>query len=82
MSQPYPPFDEPLTPPPPRPGRGVVMLDEPIQVADRLLLRQLAAMDGMPQDAASLIPILAQVQMRLNYDLQNKLAAKAELEEI
>ena len=58
------------------------MLDEPIQVADRLLLRQLAAMDGMPQDAASLIQILAQVQMRLNYELQNKLAAGAELEEI
>ena len=65
------------------------MLDEPIQVADRLLLRQLAAIEGMPQAPAELIQALAQIQMRLNaqlHDLQEKKAqldaARAELEEI
>ena len=65
------------------------MLDEPIQVADRQLLRQLAAIEGMSQVPADLIEALAQVQMRLNahvYELQIKKpqldAARSELEEI
>jgi len=65
------------------------MLDEPIEVPDRQLLRQLAAMGGMSQVPADLIRELARVQMRLNahvHDLQIKKAqldaARAELEEI
>jgi len=41
------------------------VLDEPIQVADRQLLRQLAAIEGAPQDPADLIQLLAQILMRL-----------------
>ena len=44
--------------------------DEPIQVSDRQLLRQLVAIEGMPQDPAYLIKLLAEIQMRLNADVQ------------